>query len=107
MAQLRTEDLSFLNQKERSYSGQTIQSLYTLWKRNQLPNDLRDSAQMQLRPAQKMMFRAVSIPTQEGTFGPQGKRWGDGWHRRGQTQRCSLELSPPARIQTQQTTTYA
>jgi len=106
MAHLRTEDLIFLNQKERSYSGQTIQSLYTLWKRNQLPNDLAASGQMQSPQRPKMMFRAVAVPTQGGIFGPQRKRWGDGWQKGGLTQRCSPELSPTARIQTQETTAH-
>src|SRR6266581_5401482 len=75
---LRDEDLIFRHEAGKRFSGQIFDTLFRLWRRNQLPNDLRADSATTRTNTQKVLFRAVTVPGQEAVFGDSRKRWGDG-----------------------------
>ena len=77
------DDLIFRNQAAKRFSGEIFDTLFRLWRRNQLPNDLRAESATTRTTTQKVLFRAVTVPGQEAVFGDSSKRWGDGWQVRG------------------------
>src|SRR5713226_5531314 len=77
------QDAIFLSQARKRYTGDSIGSLYHLWKRNQLPKDFQTEAAPAPVPLQKILFRAITVPGHEAVFGDSTKNWGDGWQIRG------------------------
>ncbi len=91
--QLVTEqDAVFLGEARKRYTGESINTLYYLWRRNQLPKDFQAEAAPAPvpLPMQKILFRAITVPGHEPIFGASTKNWGDGWQIRG----CSGAASP-------------
>ena len=84
------QDAIFLSQARKRYTGDSISTLYYLWRRNQLPTDFQAEAASASRPMQKTLFRATTVPGHEAIFGDSTKNWGDGWEIRG----CSGARSP-------------
>ena len=80
---LTDSDLIFLGEARKRFTGQSIDTLYYLWKRNQLPNDLQAEAAPASTPVQKILFRTITVPGHEAIFGDSTKNWGDGWQIRG------------------------
>jgi hypothetical protein len=83
-------DLIFLNEAKKHFSEPIFETLYGLWRRNQLPGDLRADSAPPIPTKQKILFRAVVMLGHEAIFGDSTKRWGDGWQIRG----CSRAASP-------------
>jgi len=84
------QDAIFLSQARKRYTGESIGTLYYLWRRNQLPTDFQTEAAPAPVPMQKILFRAITVPGHETIFGDSTKNWGDGWQIRG----CSGAGSP-------------
>ncbi len=84
------QDAIFLSQARKRYTGESIGTLYYLWRRNQLPTDFQAEAAPTSLPKQKILFRAITVPGHEAIFGDSTKNWGDGWQIRG----CSGAGSP-------------
>ncbi len=80
---LTENDVLFLNNARKRFTGASIATLYYLWKRNRLPKDLQPEATPPSTSAQKILFRAVTVPGHEAIFGDSTKNWGDGWEIRG------------------------
>jgi len=91
---LRDEDLIFLNEAKKHYRGGIFDTLFRLWRRNQLPNDFRAESAGTTTNPQKILFRAVTMPGQEGVFGDSRKRWGDGLQMRGTSGAARVLASP-------------
>jgi hypothetical protein len=89
-------DLIFLNEAKKHFSEPIFETLYGLWRRNQLPTDLQPELPTSVPTKRKIFFRAVAAPGHEGIFGDSTKRWGDGWHIRG----CSRAASPCGSLST-------
>ncbi|HKV61508.1 MAG TPA: hypothetical protein VJO16_06325 [Candidatus Acidoferrum sp.] len=87
---LTEQDVIFLSDARKHYTGESISTLYYLWRRKQLPKDFQAEAAPVPRPAQKILFRAFTVPGHEAIFGDSTKNWGDGWQIRG----CSRAASP-------------
>jgi len=92
-------DLIFRNQVAKRFKGEIFDTLFRLWRRNQLPKDLRADSEATKTPAQKVLFRAVVAPGQEAIFGDSSKRWGDGWEVRGTSGTASVPKPRPAQSQ--------
>ena len=84
------QDAIFLSQARKRYTGESISTLYYLWRRNQLPKDFQAEAAPTSLPKQKIFFRAITVHGHEAIFGDSTKNWGDGWQIRG----CSGAGSP-------------
>lgn len=69
-------ELIFRNQAQKRFQGQPIETLRRLWRRNQLPEDFQPQAEL-FMPKQKILFRSMEVPGQEGIFGEIPRRWGD------------------------------
>ncbi|MGA7225631.1 MAG: hypothetical protein WBX16_22425 [Candidatus Acidiferrales bacterium] len=69
-------ELIFRNQAHKRFQGQAFETLRRLWWRNQLPNDFQPREEPFV-PKQKILFRSMEAPGQEGIFGDTPKRWGD------------------------------
>jgi len=87
---LSEQDVLFLSEGRKRYTGDSIGTLYYLWKRNQLPKDLQVEVAPASLPTQKILFRTLTLQGHETIFGESTKRWGDGWQIRG----CSGAPSP-------------
>ncbi len=83
-------DAIFLSDARKRYRGESISTLYYLWRRNQLPKDFQAEAAPVPLSTQKIFFRAITVPGHETIFGDSTKNWGDGWQIRG----CSGAGSP-------------
>jgi len=84
------QDATFLSEARKRYTGDSIATLYHLWKRNRLPKDLQTEAVPASILKQKILFQAITVPGHEAIFGDSTKNWGDGWQIRG----CSGAGSP-------------
>ncbi len=84
------QDAVFFGEARKRYTGESISTLYYLWRRNQLPKDFQAEAAPAQVPMQKILFRAITVPGHEAIFGDSTKNWGDGWQIRG----CSGAGSP-------------
>src|SRR6266853_5392451 len=105
---LLTEDeLIFRHVAGKRFSSQVFDALFRLWRRNQLPNDLRAESATTRTNAQKVLFRAVTVPGQEAVFGDSRKRWGDGSQIRGTSGAARVPESPTSQPQTLQRTADA
>jgi hypothetical protein len=101
---LSEQDVIFLSEGRKRFTGDSIDTLYYLWKRNQLPKDLQIDAASTSLPTQKILFRAVTVPGHEGLFGNRTRRWSDGWQIRGTSRGSSPRKSPAPPIQSLQRT---
>ncbi len=88
--QVSNDELIFLSESRKRYTGEVFATLYYLWKRNQLPNDLRaeDSCN------QNCAFKVLTVCGHDAIFGTETKRWGDGWKVRGSSRTTSPCGSP-------------
>lgn len=88
--QLSNDESIFLSESRKLYTGETFATLYYLWKRNQLPKDLRaeDSCN------QNCAFNVMTVSGHDAVFGAETKRWGDGWKVRGTSMTSSPRGSP-------------
>ena len=64
------QDAIFLSEARKRYTGESMGTLYYLWRRNQLPKDFQAEAE----PAQpsrrkRFFFRAITVPGHEAIFG--------------------------------------
>jgi hypothetical protein len=103
--QLSEQDVLFLSGSRKRYTGESIGTLYYLWKRNQLPKDIQITAAEGSLPAQKILFRSLTVQGHEGIFGRTTRRWGDGWQIRGLEGASSPHGSPSRPTQNLQRTT--
>ena len=102
---LTEQDVLFLSDSRKGYTGESIDTLYYLWKRNQLPKDIQSTAAQKTLPAQRILFRSLTMQGHETIFGDSTKRWGDGWQIRGLEGASSPRGSPPRPTQVLQRTT--
>ena len=88
--QVSNDELIFLSESRKRYTGEIFATLYYLWKRNQLPKDLRaeDSCN------QNCAFKVMTVCGHDAVFGTETKRWGDGWKVRGSSRTTSPRGSP-------------
>ncbi len=91
---LTEDDLIFRHEGGKRFSGEIFDTLFRLWRRNQLPNDFRAESAATTTNPHKILFRAVTMPGQEGVFGDSGKRWGDGLQMRGTSGAARVLASP-------------
>jgi hypothetical protein len=101
---LSEQDVLFMSEGRKRFTGDSIGTLYYLWKRNQLPKDLQTDAASTLLPTQKILFRAITVPGHDGIFGNSTRRWSDGWQIRGTSGGSSPRKSPATPIQSLQRT---
>ena len=101
------QDAIFLSEARKRYMGESIGTLYYLWRRNQLPKDFQAESVPAPPPAQKILFRAITVPGREAIFGDSTKNWGDGWQIRGCSGAASPRSSPSKTTQTLQRTVDA
>jgi hypothetical protein len=92
--QLTEQDVHFLSDSRKRYTGESIDTLNYLWKRNQLPKDIQITAAEKALPAQKILFRSLTVQGHEAIFGGTRRRWGDGWQIRGLEGASSPRGSP-------------
>src|SRR6266436_5189183 len=59
---LTEDDLIFRHEAGKRFSGQIFDTLFRLWRRNQLPNDLRAESATTRTSTHKVLFRAVIVP---------------------------------------------
>ncbi len=88
--QLSEDELIFLSESRKRYTGESFATLYYLWKRNQLPKDLRAEGFCN----QNCGFRVMTVCGHDAVFGTETKRWGDGWKVRGSSRATSPRGSP-------------
>ena len=93
---LTEQDVIFLSDARKRYTGESFGTLYYLWRRNQLPKDLQIEGVSESQPTQKILFRSLTVPGRETIFGDSTRRWGDGWQIRG----CSRAGSPRRSLST-------
>ena len=91
---LTEDDLIFRHEAGKRFNGEIFDTLFRLWSRNQLPNDLRAESATARTNTQKVLFRAVTVPGQEAVFGDSRKRWGDGSQIRGTSGAARVLASP-------------
>jgi hypothetical protein len=83
-------DLIFRNEAKKRFTGPRFETLYRLWSRNQLPDDLAIQKTTPVSASEGIRFQAVTVPGHETVFGNSTKRWGDDW----QLQQLSAQTSP-------------
>src|SRR5216684_1213398 len=101
------QDAVFLDEARKRYTGESINTLYYLWKRNRLPKDFQTEALPASILKQKILFQAITVPGHEAIFGDSTKNWGDGWQIRGCSGARSPRSSPSKPAQTLQRTVDA
>jgi hypothetical protein len=92
--QLTEQDVLFLSESRKRYTGDSIDTLYYLWKRNQLPKDIQSATADSSLPSQKTLFQTLTVQGHEGILGGTTRRWGDGWQIRGLKGASSPRGSP-------------
>ena len=102
---LTEQDMIFLSEARKRYTGDSMSTLYYLWKRNQLPKEIQTEVAAKSFSAEKILFRAITVQGQETIFGDSTKRWGDGWQIRGLEGSSSPRWSPSSPTQDLQRTT--
>jgi hypothetical protein len=90
---LSEQDVIFMSEGRKRFTGDSIGTLYYLWKRNQLPKDLQTDA-VPMLSTQKAHFRAITVTGHDGIFGDSTRRWSDGWQIRGMSGGSSPRKSP-------------
>ena len=104
---LTDSDLIFLSEARKRFAGQSIDSLYFLWKRNQFPKDLQAGAAPASVLVQKILVRTITVSGHEAIFGDSTKNWGDGWQIRGTSGAASPRRSLSGPTQSLQRTVDA
>jgi len=104
---LTEDDLIFRHEAGKRFNGEIFDTLFRLWRRKQLPNDLRAESTTTRTSEQKVLFRAVTVPGQEAVFGDITKRWGDGSQIHGTSGAARVPESPTSQPQTLQRTADA
>ena len=104
---LTEADVLFLSDGKKRFRGQIIGRLCYLWKRNQLPKDFQAGNYAASSAPPKILFRALTMPGQEGVFGGRAKNWSDGWEIRGGSGATSLGRTGGRRKQAVQSATDA
>lgn len=99
-------EVLFMSESRKRFTGPSIATLYYLWKRNRLPKDLQPEAVPAPSTAQKILFRAVTVPGHKAIFGDSTKNWGDGWEVRGSAPVRSLPGSPSRATQSLEKTAH-
>jgi hypothetical protein len=89
------DDMIFRHEAAERFSGQIFDTLFYLWRRKQLPKDLKVESVTTRSKGQKVLFRAAAVPGQEAVFENSTKRWGDARQRRGSSGLGSVPNSPP------------
>jgi hypothetical protein len=74
--QLSEQDVLFLSESRKRYTGDGIGTLYYLWKRNQLPKDIQIDPGEESLPSQKILFRTLTVQGREAILGSATRRWG-------------------------------
>lgn len=87
---LSEDEVIFLSESRKRYTGECFAALYYLWKRNQLPKYLR--AEGFCNP--NCAFKLMTVCGHDAVFGAETKRWGDGWKVRGSSLTNSPRRSP-------------
>jgi hypothetical protein len=100
-------DLLFLNEAKKQFSEPIFETFYGLWRRNQLPTDLRPDSATAVAAKQKVLFRAVAVAGHEALFGDSRKRWGDGWQIQGTSGSAAISSSPARPMQALERTAKA
>jgi hypothetical protein len=100
------QDAIFLSEAQKRYTGKSIGTLYHLWRRNRLPKDFQAEPVPMPPPAQKILFRAITVPGHEAVFGDSTKNWGDGWQLRGCSGAASPRSSPSKPTQSSERTAH-
>src|SRR5271169_5759594 len=59
------QDAIFLSDARKRYTGESISTLYHLWRRNQLPRDFPTEAVPMSLPKRKILFQAITVPGHE------------------------------------------
>jgi hypothetical protein len=77
------QDLIFLSDARKRYTGESFGTLRYFWGRNQLSRDLQTEGAAESLSTQKILFQTLTVPGHETIFGDSTKRWGDGWQIRG------------------------
>jgi hypothetical protein len=72
---LSEDEVTFLSEGRKRYTGESFAALYYLWKRKQLPKDLR--AEGFCNP--NCTFKLMTVCGHDAVSGTETKRWGDGW----------------------------
>lgn len=101
------DDMIFRHEAAKRFSGEIFDTLFRLWRRNQLPNDFRADSVVTTTKQQKVLFRAVTVPGQEAVFSDSRKRWGDGSQIRGTSGAARVPASPTSQLQILQRTADA
>jgi hypothetical protein len=101
------QDVIFLSEARKRYTGESISTLYYLWRRNRLPKDFQAETVPPPAPMQKILFRAITVPGYKAIFGDSTKNWGDGWQIRGCSGAASPRSPPSKTTQTLQRTVDA
>ena len=96
------DDMIFRHEAAKRFNGQIFNTLFYLWRRNQLPKDFRAESTATRTNTQKVLFRAVTVPGQEAVFGNSTKRWGDASQIRGGAGANSVPKSPTSQTQAPQ-----
>jgi hypothetical protein len=84
------DEVIFLSEGRKRYTGEYFADLYYLWNRNQLPKDLK--AEGLCNP--NCAFKLMTVCGHDAVFGTEMKRWGDGWKVRGSSRTNSPRRSP-------------
>jgi hypothetical protein len=100
---LTEADALFLSDAKKQFTGPSIERLYFLWKRNQMPKDFLPEVNGTAMPSRKIHFRTVTMPGQEGIFGGRRKNWGDGWEAQRSSRAASPCGAPASQSKNQQT----
>lgn len=104
---LSEQDVIFMSDGRKRFTGDSIGTLYHLWKRNQLPKELQIDPASTSLPTQQIHFRAITVPGHERIFGNGTRRWSDGWQIRGTSRAGSPRKSPATPTQNLQGTADA
>lgn len=88
--QLSNDELIFLSESRKRYTGEAFATLYYLWKRNHLPKALRAEGSCN----ENCAFHVMTVCGHDSVFGTETKRWGDGWKVRGTSRTTSPRGSP-------------
>jgi len=70
---LSEDEVIFLSEGRKRYTGENFAALYYLWKRKQLPKDLRAEGFCNSNCA----FKLMTVCGHDAVFGTEIKRWGD------------------------------
>ena len=91
---LSEAEVIFMSEGRKRFTGDSISTLYYLWKRKSAAEGSSNRHRSNLLPTHKILFRAITVPGHEGIFGNSARRWSDGWQIRGTSRASSPRKSP-------------